>query len=123
MERRPLTLLPPPMPRRPLILPATPPPVRTRRPLTPLQPMQRHPLAGISAPPIELWPDRVYGFHPTLPPDSQGYVICVKKDTQGYYEVSPEIDPLARNRDMGIDQTLAEAIIHAAIAPGGRVYV
>lgn len=79
----------------------------------------RHPLAGIAAPPVEQWPDKVYGYHPLLP---DAVPVCIQRDTPGYSEASSEINPYARNREMGIDQDLAEAIIRAAWAPGGHVW-
>lgn len=87
-----------------------------------IQPVKRriihYPLAGV-APPVETWPRQVYGFHPRFPTQP----ICIQRETPGYYEVSPEIDPVARNREKGVDQALAEAIIQVAFAPGGHAWV
>lgn len=79
----------------------------------------RHPMAGPAPLPVEQWPDRVYGYHPLLP-DAQ--VICIRRDVPGYSEVSSEINPHARNREMGVSEEIAEAVIRAAWAPGGTVW-
>lgn len=107
MERRSLSTAPPPMRRRSLAL-ATPTSVSTRRSLAPSRLLS-----------IEEWPDRVYGYDPMLP---HAVPICIVRDQRGYYEVSPEINPLARNREMGVEQDLADAVIRAAFAPGGHVW-
>lgn len=105
MERKPFPKPPPPrLPfptaaiRRPL-----PKPVSTSGPLLP----------------IEEWPDRVYGYHPLM---TDTVVVCVRRDFPGYVEVSSEINPIARNRQMGITQDVAEAVIRTAWQPGGHVW-
>ena len=79
----------------------------------------RHPLAGIKPLPREQWPDRVYGYHPLHP---EATVICIQRDIPGYYEVSPEINPYQRNRELGIEQEVAEAVIRAAWASRGHAW-
>jgi hypothetical protein len=84
--------------------------VPTRRPL---------PHRPVTHLPIDQWPDRVYGYHPLLETST---VICIRRDTPGYWEVAPDINPLARNRAMGVSEDVAQAVIRAAWAPGGHVW-
>lgn len=127
MERRSLNL-PVSRTRRPLVLPpiavATVPRRALTLPAVPARP--RHPLAGPPPLPVEQWPDKVYGYHPLLPMD-EPHIICVYKSVPGHgipghTEVSPEINPLARNREMGISEGIADAVIRAAFAPNGPAW-
>jgi hypothetical protein len=120
LTRRPLNVPPAALTRRPLVLPTAP----VQAPLGPaLAPRARHPFAGPPPLAIEDWPEVVYGFHPTQTAlDGGGCVIAVKRGQSGYYEVSSEIDPFARNRSNGVTQDIAEAVIRAAWAPDGPVW-
>lgn len=121
MERRQL-MPPPPQPieRRPLAAPVALPVVRRSiHPVANDAPPARHPMAGMAAPPVEDWPDRVYGYHPLMP---DNIPVCIRREVPGYSEVTPEVNPLARNREMGIDEALAEAIIRAAWLPNGHAW-
>lgn len=125
LVRRPLNAPPAPLTRRPLV-PPTPPVQAPQGPA--LAPRTRHPFAGVAPLPVEQWPERVYGYHPLLPPDDVfPRVVCVfreypGRDIPGFTIVSNLTEPYTSNREVGVTEEVAEAVIRAAWAPDGIVW-
>lgn len=147
VARPPVPLLittPPQAPRRPIPLIA-PAPVEAapRRPMPPLAPTPtRRPLVPIAPPPspqataprrapvvvpakaprlpLGLWPSRVFGRHPV-----SGEVIAIQHGIAGYFQIGDHVDPAERNRQSGVPEEVAQAVIVTAFQEtedGGTVW-
>lgn len=120
--RRPMPPLAPTPTRRPLV-PLAPPPA----PQAPSPSLRRHaPLPTAmtrdKAPylPPGLWPARVFGRHPVT-----GEVIAIQHRVAGYFQLGDQVNPIERNRQNGVPEEVAQAVIDAAFREtedGGTVW-